>query len=182
MSQTTRRFVATLIAIIMQLVMTASSAAANSRPGQGYVRNFEEHRRGSPCEEIFFDHPLLTAIEPNSLIATDRFISDASYYGNQFHNRNDMSSGNKLHECDATVVAFNSLPQGTILRATNPENGQTLLLVIQDTGSEIVSRRPDLARGALEFLGGNRPAEEIGKLEDIIFEVVEPSTVIASNN
>jgi rare lipoprotein A (peptidoglycan hydrolase) len=181
MSQLTTPFAATLV--VASIMLMASSAAANTgpEPGQGYVRNFEEHMRGTPCEEKFFNHPQLDEVEQENLVAIESFESDASYFGNQFHNRNDMQSGNKLHECDATVVAFNSLPQGTILRATNPVTGRVLLLVIQDTGSEIVSRRPDLARGALEFLGGDLPAETIGKLEDIIFEVVVPTTDLATN-
>ena len=163
-------FVTTLVAI--SLALTASSAVAiGGFPGQGYLRNFNDgHVHGTKCAEIYTDHP---EIDGKNLLPTKVFVADASYYGNQFHNRNKMPSGNKMHECDATVVAFNGLPIGTILKATNPTNGISIFLVVQDRGGPEVDTRPDLSRGASEDLrNDDKPAH--GTIENVIYEIMVP--------
>lgn len=162
------RFALTLAAGFIASAMLATSVMA--RPGQGYERDFSGHTRATPCQEFFSDHPYLDGIE--EWVVVEQFTADASFFGNWHHNRNDMASGNRLHECDATVVAYNSLPQGAVLRATYPATGLSVLVVIQDTGGPTVSRRPDLARGAFEMLSG-RPAE--GVLQEVIYEVLRPA-------
>lgn len=158
----------TLAAVMCVALMTTSVEA---RPGQGHEHDFNDsHTRGTPCQEFHTTHPQLDDTE--TWVVTETFVADASFYGNGFHNRNPMASGLKLHECDATVVAYNSLPLGTVLRATYPATERTLYLVVQDRGGERVSTRPDLARGAFELLGG---VEEQGILQRVIYEVLEPA-------
>ena len=165
-----KKVVTTLVAI--SLVLTASSAVASNRPGQGYDREFHDHTRGTQCQVLFGDHPYLT---DQTFRTVDTFTADGSYYASRYHNRNLMSSGTLYHECDATVVAFNSLPNGTILRITNPQTGISQLAVVQDKGGERVTTRPDLSRGLIETLGGGRSAEEIGLLVGLVYEVLEPT-------
>ncbi|MBY0537994.1 septal ring lytic transglycosylase RlpA family protein [Patescibacteria group bacterium] len=162
-------FVTTLVAI--SLALAASSAVAKPIPGQGYERDFAGHKKGSQCQELFASHPYLEA-ERFETIKT--FKADGSYYASRYHNRNPMASGTLYHECDVTVVAYNSLPKGTVLRITNPKTGISQLAVVQDRGGEHVTRRPDLSRGLLETLGGGRPAEEIGLLKGLTYEVLRP--------
>ncbi len=157
--------------VVISLALTTSSAVASGRQGQGYDRDFSGHARGTPCQVIFGDHPYLTG---QTFRTTSTFIADGSYYASRYHNRNPMSSGTLYHECDATVVAYNSLDNGTILRITNPQTGISQLAVVQDKGGEKVTTRPDLSRGLLEALGGGRPAEEIGLLTDLVYEILEP--------
>jgi hypothetical protein len=162
------RFVPTLVAI--SFILTASSAAAN-QPGQGYQRDFSQHHKGTQCRTLLDSHPDLK--NPH-LKAVRTFKADGSYYASRYHNRNKMASGTKYHECDVTVVAFNSLPKGTILRITNPKNGISQMAIVQDRGGVHVTKRPDLSRGLLETLGGGRSAEEIGLLKKLTYEVLVP--------
>lgn len=161
-----------IVTTLTAAILVATSAAANDRPGKGYDRTFSHgHIAGTKCDFFFTQHPLLT----NEVFEVKKsFIADGSYYGNRlFHNRNKMAAGTKLHECDATVVAYNSLPLGTVLRITNPENDRQVLAVVQDRGGPNVSRRPDLARGLFERLKGDgQPAD--GVLKKLTYEVLVP--------
>ncbi len=158
--------------IVISSMLATPSAATNARPGQGYERQFEDHQKGTQCQEIFTNHPY---IDGHEFRVVRSFTADGSYYASRYHNRNAMSSGEKYHECDATVIAFNGLPNGTILRVTNPRNGKSMIAVVQDKGGPAVDHRPDLARGLLEFLG-NGPAEDVGLLKGLTYEVLEPIT------
>ena len=157
--------VATLIATSINLA--ASSAAANGYPGQGYARDFTQHAKGSRCSELFDNHPYLTSVDNARVV--DTFTINGSYYASRYHNRNPMASGNLYHECDTTVVAYNNLPLGTILRITNPKTGVTKYAVVQDTGGPMVSKRLDLSRGLIEALGQNQ-AENVGLLKGLKVE------------
>lgn len=159
----------TLVAI--SLALAASSAVAKQVPGHGYDRDFSKHKKGTQCQMVFDDHPELTS---QTFETVKTFKADGSYYASRYHNRYPMASGTKYHECDATVVAFNSLPKGTILRITNPKTGISLLAVVQDRGGAHVTKRPDLSRGLLETLGGGHSAEEIGLLKGLTYEVLKP--------
>ena len=160
----------TTISTLALLAVLLTPQGSEASRGQGYQRDFNQHSAGTKCREVFTTHPLLTDVEEWRV--TERFVADASYYGNRlFHNRNPKASGNRLHECDATVVAYNSLPLGTVLRATYPVTGKVIYLVVQDRGGPHVSRRPDLARGAFELLA-DREAE--GVLRNVVYEVLVP--------
>ena len=167
-----RIIVTTLVAISL-IGLAARSAVAKSGlvPGHGYERDFAGHTKGTKCQKLFASHPYL---EAKSFETIKTFTSDGSYYASRYHNRNPMASGTKYHECDVTVVAFKSLPKGTILRITNPKTGISQLAVVQDRGGAHVTKRPDLSRGLLETLGGGRSAEEIGLLKGLTYEVLKP--------
>jgi rare lipoprotein A (peptidoglycan hydrolase) len=163
--------VTTLVAISLALAASSAVAKSGGIAGQGYERDFAGHTKGEKCQMLFASHPYLEA-ERFETVKT--FTADGSYYASRYHNRNPMASGTKYHECDVTVVAYNSLPKGTILRITNPETGISQLAVVQDRGGEHVTKRPDLSRGLLETLGGGRSAEEIGLLKGLTYEVLKP--------
>jgi hypothetical protein len=162
---------------VLTLVLLSTTFANASRDeSRGYPRPFDNgHQAGNACGERFTDHPLLQ--NTDNLTVSERFVADASFYGNRlFHNRNPMASGNPLHECDATVVAYNSLPMGTIIRVTNPANDISIYVVVQDRGGPLVTHRPDLARGGFEsLLSDGQSADQIGVHRDLIFEVMVPS-------
>ena len=164
------KVVTTLVAVSLMLI--ASSAVAKPQPGHGYEHDFSQHQKGTQCQEVFDSHPYLD----NKRFETVKvFKANGSYYASRYHNRNKMASGTLYHECDVTVVAYNSLPQGTILRITNPKTGISQLAVVQDKGGKHVTKRPDLSRGLLETLGGGRSAEEIGLLQGLTYEVLKPT-------
>ncbi len=158
--------------VAISLALAASSAVAKPQPGHGYVRDFKQHTKGTQCQMLFDNHPYL---ETEKFEVVKTFKADGSYYASRYHNRNPMASGTLYHECDVTVVAYNSLPKGTILRITNPKTGVSKLAVVQDRGGAHVTKRPDLSRGLLESLGGGRSAEKIGLLKGLTYEVLRPS-------
>lgn len=164
------KVVTTLVAI--SLALAASSAVAKPQPGHGYERDFSQHQKGTECQVLFDSHPYL---DDKRFETVKTFKADGSYYASRYHNRNPMASGTLYHECDVTIVAYNSLPKGTILRITNPKTGISQLAVVQDKGGEHVTKRPDLSRGLLETLGGGRSAEEIGLLKGLTYEVLKPT-------
>lgn len=158
--------------VAISLVLAASSAVAKTS-GHGYTRDFSGHVKGTQCEAVFTNHPL---IDGKEFRVASTFTADGSYYASRYHNRlPEMSAGNLYHECDATIVAYNPLPNGTILRITNPVTGISQIAVVQDKGGPYVDSRPDLSRGLLETLGGGRSAEEIGLLKGLIYEVLVPA-------
>ena len=161
----------TLVAI--SLALAASSAVAKPIPGHGYEHDFSQHIKGTQCHTLFYSHP---SLEGKRFETVGTFHADGSYYASRYHNRNKMASGTFYHECDATVVAYNSLPKGTILRITNPKTGVSVLAVVQDRGGSEVDARPDLSRGLLETLGGGQLAEDIGLLKNLTYEVLRPVT------
>jgi len=163
------KVVTTLVAISFAL---AASSAVAKPSGHGYARDFSGHIKGSKCGAIFTNHPLIDGTE---FRVENTFTANGSYYASRYHNRSpEMSAGNLYHECDATIVAYNPMLNGTILRITNPLTGISQIVVVQDKGGPKVDTRPDLSRGLLETLGGGRSAEEIGLLKGLTYEVLVP--------
>lgn len=111
------------------------------------------------CPQIYVDHPYIDLMRNTAPMPSEPMR--ASFYGNNYHggplDDEDRVGNARFHECDATVVAYNGLPRGTVLRLTNrsdeeTSNGRVILVVIQDSGGEMVGRRLDLSRGAAEAL------------------------------
>lgn len=75
----------------------------------------------------------------------------ASYYGPGFHGRK-MANGKRFDRWGRTA-AHKSLPFGTRLRVTNPANGQSDVVVIEDRGPFVAGRDLDLSEGTATRLG-----------------------------
>jgi rare lipoprotein A (peptidoglycan hydrolase) len=133
------------------------------------------------CPQLYVDHPSIEKLKHAAPVKGQPIR--ASFYGNSFHggilNDEDKDTDALFHECDATVVAYNSLPQGTVLRITNKDTDRTILVVIQDTGGPKVDYRLDLSRGAAQAL--DPLYWEKGELKHLMMEVLgKPSTEISS--
>ncbi len=176
------KVVTTLIAV--SLVLAASSAVANSRQqwldSQGYVREIEPRGTG-PCDIILTNHPLIDGREFEVVSTT---IMTASWYGNSastsFHGQR-LHSERPFNECDATVIASNIYPPGTVLRISYRK--ATVLGVVQDSGSAALDEKPatpaenriDLAKGAIQLLDENY--DTIGLLP-VVVEVMRPRIIL----
>ncbi len=75
----------------------------------------------------------------------------ATWYGNQFHGRM-TASGEVFNENDLTA-AHRTLPFGTLLKLTNPENGNSVIVKINDRGPVSKSLDLDLSKQAAIELG-----------------------------
>lgn len=67
----------------------------------------------------------------------------ASWYGPGFHGR-PMANG-KTFNMYTLVVAHRSLPIGTCLKLTNPENGRSVQVIVEDRGPYIDGRDLDVS-------------------------------------
>jgi len=74
----------------------------------------------------------------------------ASYYG-AFHHGKQTASGEPF-DMRAMTAAHKTLPFGTRVRVTNPENGKTVVVRINGRGPYTRGRELDLSRGAAETI------------------------------
>lgn len=100
--------------------------------------------------------PLSYAIPPHSLLEHAMFIQSgkASWYGRWHHGRK-TASGERFNMYQMTA-AHRSLPLGTIVRVTNPANGKTVKVKINDRGPYVAGRVIDLSAAAALALGISR--------------------------
>lgn len=75
----------------------------------------------------------------------------ASWYGPGFYG-NKTSDGTVLKR-DSLWVAHKTLPFGTKIQFTNPNNGKKIVLQVKDRGPFIQGREYDLTEAAAEYLG-----------------------------
>jgi hypothetical protein len=75
----------------------------------------------------------------------------ASWYGPQHHGR--LMANGKPFNMHADTVAHPSLPLGTRLRLTNPDNGSSVEVKVTDRGPYIRGRNLDLSYGVAKKLG-----------------------------
>lgn len=155
-----------------QQVELAATAAVDleSMAGPMFVPD-----EGLPLEEAFaaFDTPIepalpdhavdITTIEPAEPEATSLGRGVASYYGRRFHGR-PTANGERfdMHEFTA---AHRTLPFGSRVRVTNPRNGQSVIVRINDRGPFVGGRTIDLSRAAAEDLGIIRAGHGTVELE-----------------
>lgn len=75
----------------------------------------------------------------------------ASYYGGKFHGRK-TASGETFDQNDMTC-AHKTLPFGTKLEVTNPSNGKSVNVTVNDRGPYKKNRVLDLSKAAASKLG-----------------------------
>lgn len=75
----------------------------------------------------------------------------ASWYGDKFHGKK-TASGEKYNMNDHTA-AHKTLPFGTMVKITNPRNGKSVIVEINDRGPFVKSRQFDLSKAAFESIG-----------------------------
>ena len=63
------------------------------------------------------------------------------------------ADGQPFDPDDPTVVAHKWLPFGTRVKLTREDNGQSIIVVVQDRGPYVAGRDFDLSRGAAKKLG-----------------------------
>ncbi|WMS42713.1 septal ring lytic transglycosylase RlpA family protein [Acuticoccus sp. MNP-M23] len=97
----------------------------------------------------------LTLIAPATLLVPDasaRTLSGvASYYGARFHGR--QTANGERFNMHAMTAAHKSLPFGTKVKVTNPDNGRSVVVRINDRGPYVGNRVLDLSKGAAAKIG-----------------------------
>jgi len=93
-----------------------------------------------------FDPPV-----EQSRVLADLGSGIASYYGRRFHGR--LTANGERFDMGAMTAAHKTLPFGSLVRVTNPRNGRTVVVRINDRGPFVRGRTIDLSRRAAQELG-----------------------------
>lgn len=97
----------------------------------------------------------------------------ASWYGEQFHNRN--TANGEVFDMELATAAHKTLPLPSLVEVTDLESGRKIKVRVNDRGPFVDGRIIDLSKGAAEKLGIYRkgvarvrvrylgPAPEVGR-------------------
>ncbi|MEW6652695.1 MAG: septal ring lytic transglycosylase RlpA family protein [Bacteroidota bacterium] len=110
--------------------------------------------------------PNLATVELNDIGAMT-----VSWYGPRFHGKPTASG--EIYNQLALTAAHKSLPFGTLLQVTNPKNGKTAVVRINDRGPYIEGRDLDISKGT---------AKKIGVIHKGVVRVIVQQIVINSEN
>jgi len=75
----------------------------------------------------------------------------ASWYGKAFHGKKTASG--EIFNMYAYTAAHKTLPLGTILKVTNPDNGKSVIVKVNDRGPFVKGRDLDLSYAAAKKIG-----------------------------
>lgn len=75
----------------------------------------------------------------------------ASYYADKFNGRKTASG--VPYRPGKRTAAHNTLPFGTVVRVTNPQNGRSVKVTINDRGPHVKGRIIDLSKKAARKIG-----------------------------
>ena len=101
-------------------------------------------------------------------------VGTASWYGRHFHGKT-TASGETFNMYQFTA-AHRRLPMGTLVKVTNLESGESVIVRVNDRGPMPKSRIIDLSYGAARMIGLSGPG-----LEKVSLDIVEPPTEIAQS-
>ncbi|MEK9952839.1 MAG: septal ring lytic transglycosylase RlpA family protein [Curvibacter sp.] len=87
---------------------------------------------------------------PSSSAAGRSEAGQASYYGNEFQGR-PTASGERFDQGKLTA-AHRSLPFGTRVQVTNPQNGKSVVVRVNDRGPFVKGRIIDLSSAAFRSI------------------------------
>ena len=104
-----------------------------------------------PTAEVTAPAPALEDPAPSAPQDTVIGRGSASYYAAKFNGRR-TASGERFDNADMTA-AHRTLPFGSLVRVTNPANGRSVVVRINDRGPFTRGRMIDVSRAAAEELG-----------------------------
>ena len=110
---------------------------------------------------------------PHKLSVGESKDISASWYGEYFHGR--LTALGEVYDMNAYTAAHKTYPLGTVLKVTNPQNGLSLKVRINDRGPFWGDRELDLSKGSASYLG----TKEQGVAEVHIEVVSVPSVALS---
>lgn len=117
------------------------------KPSAVYQQAVDNVRELAYQEAAYQPHYQPAAQQTNRLQDTGK----ASYYGTQYHGRPTASG--ETYDMYAMTAAHPNLPFGTAIRVTNLENGQAVIVRVNDRGPFKPGRIVDVSQAAAERLG-----------------------------
>ena len=109
---------------------------------------------------------------------SERGTMKASWYGPRFHGK--KTANGEVYDQMAFTAAHKSLPFGTLLKLTNPRNGKSVVIRINDRGPYIPGRQLDLSKGAAIQLGVMKNGVSRLKVEEITLNGIDNPLVLAN--
>lgn len=79
------------------------------------------------------------------------WVAVGSWYGPGFHGR--VTANGEIYNMYAPTAAHITLPMGSMVRVTNPRNGKSQVVRINDRGPYIEGREIDLSYATAQHLG-----------------------------
>ena len=101
-----------------------------------------------------------------TLLGYITYPSNASFYGGRLHGTM-TASGEKFDQNDFTA-AHKSLPFGSKVKVTNPDNGKSVIVRINDRGPYVKGRVIDLSTASFRAIEDPKK----GIIKDVILEVI----------
>lgn len=106
-----------------------------------------------------------STVSTSSIEYIKRGTMKASWYGPNFHGK--MTANGEIYDQMAFTAAHKQLSFGTLLKVTNPKNGRSVIVRINDRGPYIKGRDLDLSKGAAIELGMLRKGVARLKIEEL---------------
>jgi len=78
-------------------------------------------------------------------------VGIASWYGNDFHGR--LTANGEIYDMRSFTAAHPTLPLPSLVRVTNLENGQSIVVRVNDRGPFVKDRIIDLSKATAIHLG-----------------------------
>jgi peptidoglycan lytic transglycosylase len=94
------------------------------------------------------------AVRGPATVGSEPHVITASWYGRRFHGRR-TSNGERFNE-NRLTAASRTLPMGSLVKVTNPDNGKAVVVRINDRGPYAGGRAIDLSRAAARRIGLTR--------------------------
>ncbi|KUO59373.1 hypothetical protein APF79_03180 [bacterium BRH_c32] len=113
--------------------------------------------------------PAATETETSSAKMVEMGTMTASWYGPGFHGR--TTANGEVYDQMALTAAHKDLPFGTMLLVTNPRNGRSAFVRINDRGPYIDGRDLDLSQGTAAALKMIKRGVIEVKVEEVILPI-----------
>lgn len=133
-------------------------------------------------EQVLVDEFIPKTIKENNVNISavkyiDRGTMKSSWYGPKFHGK--LTANGEIYDQMALTAAHKQLKFGTLLKVTNPKNGRSVIVRINDRGPYIEGRDLDLSKGAAIELGMMRKGVARLKIQEVALgENVNPTTIV----
>ena len=119
-----------------------------------------------------------STVNTSSIEYVNRGTMKASWYGPKFHGK--LTANGEIYDQMALTAAHKSLKFGTLLKVTNPKNGKSVIVRINDRGPYVGDRELDLSKGSAMKLGLIKKGVARVKIEEV--ELININNPVAMVN
>jgi len=116
-----------------------------------YVANETTQAIAEPMASDTLEMAEVVSTQESQIAMIDKGIIKVSWYGHEFNGR--KTANGEVYNMEAFTAAHKKLPFGTLLQVTNPRNGRSVVVRINDRGPFIRGRELDLSKAAARELG-----------------------------